>query len=411
MRLEEMAGQSRSRRRRRVFTLVKVGSNQLALLLSVKRRSLFPNSRAFLGCCMSQTKEKYLIVGAGLAGCLLAWRMRRAGMSVTLIGRTDVPSASDVAAGVINPVTGRWMTKTWEFDRLLVEAEKIYRELEVQFGRKLLFPIPLRRYFQTADDVKRVGRRMRNPRYSGLFGQFLSKGTSPDILVDRAGSVEILQASYVDMPTVQSLLRTFLKEENCLREEVFQHSELLGQFDGTWGYREATFDRVVFAEGNAVRSNPWFDELPMRPAKGETLLVRPTSGIALPEVLFHHKKWMLVYADGTCRIGATYDESDLSGLPTEAAREELMRTVCSSLKVDCGFLIEAHLAGVRPCVVDSRPILGEHPKARGLYVFNGLGAKGASLGPEMSRQMFDLLQFGVPVHAEARVERFIEFAS
>jgi glycine oxidase len=71
--------------------------------------------------------QKYIIVGAGLAGCLLAWRLEQAGQHVRLIDSTQLPNASEVAAGVINPVTGRWMTKTWNFEALIPHATATYR--------------------------------------------------------------------------------------------------------------------------------------------------------------------------------------------------------------------------------------------------------------------------------------------
>ena len=53
-----------------------------------------------------------------------------------------MPSAFRVAAGVINPVTGRWMTKTWNFDQILPEAVETYRAIEQQFGIQVYRPIP-----------------------------------------------------------------------------------------------------------------------------------------------------------------------------------------------------------------------------------------------------------------------------
>ena len=72
-------------------------------------------------------------MGAGIAGCLLAWRLQAAGQRVVVIGDSHAPSASAVAAGVINPVTGRWAVKSWRIDDLLPEAEGLYRQLEAEF--------------------------------------------------------------------------------------------------------------------------------------------------------------------------------------------------------------------------------------------------------------------------------------
>ena len=87
-----------------------------------------------------------------------------------------MPSAFRVAAGVINPVTGRWMTKTWNSDQLLPEAAETYRSIEQQFGIQVYHPIPEIRFCQNAEDLKRVGRRMRNPRYQDVLSHITPAG-------------------------------------------------------------------------------------------------------------------------------------------------------------------------------------------------------------------------------------------
>jgi len=71
--------------------------------------------------------------------------------------------------------------------------------------------------------------------------------------------------------------------------------------------------------------------------------------------------------------------------PSDWAYEELLGKVKSDLSVD--FKVIKHVAAVRPTVHDRRPLLGTHPEFPQLKVFNGLGTKGASLGPYWAKQM------------------------
>jgi glycine/D-amino acid oxidase-like deaminating enzyme len=43
------------------------------------------------------------------------------------------------------------------------------------------------------------------------------------------------------------------------------------------------------------------------------------------------------------------------------------------------------VAGVRPASRDRRPIIGEHPIHKKLWCYNGLGAKGLLLAPQISK--------------------------
>ena len=154
-----------------------------------------------------------------------------------------------------------------------------------------------------------------------------------------------------------------------------------------------------------MHNNPWFKNLPLKPAKGETLLCQSPT-IRLPQKLYHHKKWFLPYPDGTFRIGATYDESDLSDAPTEAKKDELLKTAHEALKDPHKIEVSAHLAGIRPGTLDSRPIIGAHPTELGLYLINGLGSKGASTAPAMTQQLTEHILKKSPIEHAVKLTRF-----
>ena len=315
-----------------------------------------------------------------------------------------MPSAFRVAAGVINPVTGRWMTKTWNFDQILPEAAKTYHTIEQQFGIQVYRPIPEIRFCQNAEDIKRAGRRMRNLRYQNVLSRMAAPGEAAPEFNDNFGSFHIDQAAYVDLPLVVHTLRASFAALGQFRDETFLHSELQPTTIG-WQYRDLHADKVMFCEGSAVLDNPWFKNLPLKTAKGETLLCQSPT-LRLPQKLYHHKKWFLPYPDGTFRIGATYDESDLSDAPTVAKKDELLRAANETLKEPHQIEVTAHLAGIRPSSLDSRPIIGAHPTESGLYLINGLGSKGASTAPAMTQQLTENILKKSPIDDEVTLTRF-----
>jgi glycine oxidase len=330
--------------------------------------------------------------------------LQQAGQRFLLIGSSNMPSAFSVAAGVINPVTGRWMTKTWNFDQVLPEAAKTYRTIEQQFGIQAYNPIPELRFCQNAEDLKRVGRRMRNPRYHNVLSHMAAAGKAAPEFNDDFGSFHIDQAAYVDLPLVVHTLRASFTALGQFRDETFLHSELQPATIG-WRYRDLHADKVIFCEGAAMQNNPWFKNLPLKPAKGETLLCQSPT-LRLPQKLYHHKKWFLPYPDGSFRIGATYDESDLSGAPTARKKDELLKAVHEALKEQHQIEVSAHLAGIRPSTLDSRPIIGAHPTGLGLYLLNGLGSKGASTAPAMTQQLTEHILKNSPIENEVNLARF-----
>ena len=61
---------------------------------------------------------------------------------------------------------------------------------------------------------------------------------------------------------------------------------------------------------------------------------------------------------------------------------------------------------IRPTVADKRPLLGLHPTLPQLAIFNGLGTKGASLGPYFAEQMTNFLLDKQDLEHEANISRF-----
>jgi glycine oxidase len=330
--------------------------------------------------------------------------LAQAGQDVTLIGSTRLPSATEVAAGVINPVTGRWITKTWNFDALLPQAEATYRALEQQFGVRLYHPIPLVRYCQHSADAKRMGRRMRNPRYASVLGDYIPAGQGPDAILDTHGSFHIKQAAYVDLPLLLKTLRQHFAQTGVFRDETFAH-QALKKASGLWHYHDLQSHNVIFCEGVGMRDNPWFNWLPLTPAKGETLTVQcPT--LDLPRAIYHHSKWLLPCGEHSFRMGATFDSNDPSPEPTAAGAAELLEHASAFIAPQHRLVVKQHLAGLRPCTADVRPFVGQHPTQAGLHLFNGLGAKGASLAPELTRQFLDYLLKQLPLDPEVDIARF-----
>jgi glycine/D-amino acid oxidase-like deaminating enzyme len=74
----------------------------------------------------------YIIVGQGIAGSMVAHFLLQKGKKILVIDQYNPTSSSNIAAGVVNPVTGRKMVKTWMIDDLLPFAKKTYSALEKQ---------------------------------------------------------------------------------------------------------------------------------------------------------------------------------------------------------------------------------------------------------------------------------------
>src|SRR4030095_10395945 len=85
----------------------------------------------------------FLIVGQGIAGSLLYHALTKAGASCVIIDDNKPNSASRVAAGAINPFTGRRVVKAWMIDDLIPVFKKTYYEIENKYNIRCLYETEL----------------------------------------------------------------------------------------------------------------------------------------------------------------------------------------------------------------------------------------------------------------------------
>ena len=96
-------------------------------------------------------KEKFLIVGGGLSGVAIGYHLIQKGKDVTLLDDQNNHS-SIVAAGMINPLVFRRITKSWRVDDFIPYCEQFYSSIEKQADRPLFHPITIRRFFSSQQE-------------------------------------------------------------------------------------------------------------------------------------------------------------------------------------------------------------------------------------------------------------------
>nr|MBX2815191.1 FAD-dependent oxidoreductase [Saprospiraceae bacterium] len=71
-------------------------------------------------------------------------------------------------------------------------------------------------------------------------------------------------------------------------------------------------------------------------------------------------------------------------------------------------LQKTFLTGVRPTTPDRRPFLGQSSDQPGLFILNGLGTKGLSLAPYLSKVLIQWMDFGIMPPPEIVASRFLK---
>ncbi len=348
-----------------------------------------------------------LIIGQGLAGSLLAWQLRSRGERVLVVDNDYASSSSTVAAGLINPVTGKRLVKSVGVDACLPRARDTYRRIEQQLGIELLVEKPMLRLMHSREERERWQRRQQDPAYREYLGELVDAAQLPPPISASHGGGWQRQTAYLRTSQLLHSLREWLQQRGGYLKAQFHHQELKLQSGGVrWG--ELTARRAIFCEGYKGAANPWFHWLPFQPAKGEFLTLRCSD--TLPDCIINSGRWLMPRGGGLYRVGASYDHQQLDEATSVEARQMLLAALPGFLSPAPHFEVIEQQAGVRPTTSDRQPFVGTHPHHSQLLIFNGFGSKGSLLIPWHTERFADYLCDGAALPEAIDVLRYRERA-
>lgn len=350
-------------------------------------------------------KADHLIIGQGIAGSLLARLLLRGGRSVLVIDDGHAGSSSRAAAGIINPVTGMRMVKSWMIDELIPAAQQVYGKIEQEADAQILFPCPVVDFFQTRDaEALFQSRSEQEPEYLSLpedTGEWQQYFRYP------YGVGQIAPAFYVQLRVLQQHVRGLLQAHHAYREEKFDQEQLQLTGQGVI-YKDITAQNIVFCDGADGENNRWFGALPWSKDKGEAIIV---SIPGLPRNrIYKYGLSIVPWQDGDLFwVGARHDWKYIDMQPTATFRQQVAGLLDSWLQLP--YVIVDHLVARRPANVDRKPFLGFHPRYPQVGICNGFGGKGCSLAPYFVRSMVQHMVHGNALPAEVSISRFARILS
>lgn len=351
---------------------------------------------------MSEPAFDIAVVGGGLAGSSLTLYLLQKGKRVLLIDDPSLSQSSRIAAGIYNPVVFKRTTLAWRAKEMYESSREFYRQAEAYTGQKFHFELPFFRFFSGFEEQNEWMTRSGQDLYRDFLSDELLQAQPP--FISPYGLSMVKGAGYLDtVHYMQAVRQKLLLMNGCLKEESFNAQKLQPTAQG-FSYDNFTFAKIVFCEGYLVTQNPWFGFVKLFPVKGEILELE--LGSLQVGKIYNGSVYMLVMPNGKVKLGSTYDWQNLNDEPTDAGREELLEKLDGFYKGEKK--VTAHKAGVRPAGHDRRPVLGEHPTQKNMYLLNGFGAKGVSLGPWCVKELFACMYEGKVPDKEVSLQRYIK---
>ncbi|NHM05711.1 FAD-binding oxidoreductase [Flavobacterium sp. CYK-4] len=341
----------------------------------------------------------YIVVGSGLAGVTFLETALQNGKKVILFD-DGKPPASQVAAGLYNPVILKRYSAVWNAAQQLAYLEIFYGLIQAKLQQTFNHRKPMLRKFFSVEEQNNwflaadqpslssfLSTQLRWDRYNGIDASF--------------GYGEVKSTGFLDIIPLLTSYKAYLKEIDALRSESFDYSVLKIHNDHLF-YKDIKAKHIVFTEGFGMLQNPFFCHLPLQGTKGEVLLIRaPELNL---DVIVNTNVFILPIGNELFKVGATYNWADKTTEPTAFAREELISKVKEIL--NCDFEVIDQVAGIRPTVIDRKPLLGTHQQYNNIHVLNGLGSRGVMLAPMMAKNLYEHIEFGLPLPSEVDIKRF-----
>ncbi|HSJ69839.1 MAG TPA: FAD-dependent oxidoreductase [Anditalea sp.] len=345
----------------------------------------------------------FLLIGQGLAGTILSYRLLSAGKKVCIIDNAKANKSSRIAAGLYNPITGKKLVKTWNADKLFPEIKPLYKELENLLGQKFLYPTPIYRPFLSIEEQNEWMGYSGEENFEDYIQEIRTKSYYEEVN-DPYGGVLLKNSGYVDINTLLDAFQQKMKSEGILIDEDFSE-ELLEVNAAGVVYKNVRAKAIIYTNGLGAMKSRYFGYLPFAPVKGEILVLKQSF---TPKEIINRGVFRITLPNGNHRVGSTYSWDDLDQGPTDRAKSEILEKYEKLITIPDKEIIE-HSTGIRPATKDRKPFLGKHPDNENVYVFNGLGAKGVSLAPYLSLQMRDLLIFNEEVEKDVNISRFFKY--
>ena len=343
-------------------------------------------------------RAEFLIVGQGLAGTALAWRLHERGRTFLIVDPNEALTCSKAAAGLVTPITGLRLTLNWRYAEMHPEAVRFYRQKERLLGCKLYFPRPVVWLFKNEREREIWDRRVRDEHVRPYVNTAAAE--LPPALAARVdhtlGGFQMKHAGFLDTGAYLEASRRWFEARGAWQVGRVDEEDLFLNGDGvTW--RGWQFGTVVFCQGWQAALSRWFSWLPFGPAQGTIFTLRGDLGDR--RKIVNRGCWIVPRPDGTLRAGSSFDlRFGDPHIPDPASVEALLGRLQALAKGD--FQIEASHTAVRPIIKHCKAALGRHPAHPRLAFLNGLGSKGVLRSPFLARRFVEHLLDEEPLDRE-----------
>lgn len=348
------------------------------------------------------------VIGGGVIGCSIAWRLGQAGMRVVVIERGRVGGeASHAAGGMLAPLAEA--ERADDFFNLTVAGLAMYadfaRELKESSGVEVEYRAEGTLYLAlTEEDEEEIDRRCRWQHEAGLNVERLdaSRALELEPLINPAVRFALKYPGdhQIDNRRLMTALHTaalnagvefwpYTEARELLVESVSGQKRITGV---------ATARGEVRARAVVVAAGSWSsllrcDEPPrfeIEPVRGQMVAIEMHAP-AVRHVIYSCRGYLVPRLSGFLIAGSTTEHAGYDKRVTAGGVASIIERAIEITPSLANQTVTETWAGLRPHAPDDLPILGADPRVAGLIYATGHYRNGILLAPITARAISELI--------------------
>ncbi|WP_077624589.1 glycine oxidase ThiO [Sediminibacillus massiliensis] len=346
-----------------------------------------------------------IIVGGGVIGCSIAYRLAKRGQKVLVLEKDRIGSkASRAAAGMLGAQAEleedgplfQLARKSRELFLPLADEIKEDTGIDIELVNKGMYKVA-----RSEEEVEEYTRVMDFQKKAGADVEWLTgenlRVLEPMLSESVLGAMYLEKDGQVSAPQLtEGLWKAAVAHGVEVKEFADVQSFLLGResVDGV-----VTSEGKYLSENVVVAAGAWSGKLLEQaklsietyPVKGECFSVISPRPL-LTATIFSHGCYLVPKKGGRLVVGATVHPRTFNQQITVGGISSLMEKAEKLLPAIKKAEWEMAWTGIRPQTEDGLPYLGEHPNCKGLFVAAGHYRNGILLSPITGIVMADLIE-------------------
>ena len=340
-----------------------------------------------------------LIIGGGIIGLSIAWRLIGIGKKVIIIDKKNLgKEASWAAAGMLS---GRLDLKPCEkkllpiFEKSHLAWPKFAEELENKSGKSIGYKKEgTLRVACDLDEEKKLKNNYDFLKNNKVNITWLSgdkiRDKEPYVSNNVLSGFFSPDDHHVNNRYILDALITILKKNknNCIFKENTEVEKIITNKNQVIGVK--TNNEIIKTKEIIVCSGAWtskiknieIKEVPIRPVKGQMVCLKiPKNILLLKHILWRENVYLVPRNNSDLIIGATEEEMGYDKSLTVGGIYNLLKVAREVLPAIEDLSIVESWSGLRPTSRDDAPIIGPSKKLKGLIYATGHHKNGILLAP------------------------------